>query len=184
MYIVQATRNGTGLPTFFLSGDVQGILTPEAAARVALDILTPHGSTLTFLRETMTGTLEAVVTGVREVGEHSYATGDVTYHVHAAVADDVLTTSESPTVALRQRLDRLYTEDAPRHETERVYAAELEAHSVAYAVAADAPGLRKDAARYLLAESIRLPREAGLHIDRADILEQASTGRTRQAVTA
>ena len=77
------------------------------------------------------------------------------------------------TYATRSALDAAFMAGAPRHETERLYAADLEATSVAYAVAADAVGLRKDAARYLLAESIRLHQEAGRHIDRADELEDA-----------
>jgi hypothetical protein len=53
----------------------------------------------------------------------------------------------------------------------RAYAADLTGTAKAYAIAADAPGLRKDAARYLFAESMRLLREAGHNIDRADDME-------------
>lgn len=158
IYIIQASRGGRQLPSFLVDGNTLGILDPAMAARRGLDVIASGEGT--YLRESGFGSLEAIV-------------GEVTYHVHAAVADDVLSTTERPTVALRQRLDQLARENAPSHQRERVYAAELEAHSVAYAVAADAPGLRKDCARYLYAESLRLHQEAGLHQDRADTLESA-----------
>ena len=50
------------------------------------------------------------------------------------------------------------------------YAERLEATSKAYAIAADAPGLRKDAARYLYSECLRLHAQAGIVVDRADHL--------------
>lgn len=53
----------------------------------------------------------------------------------------------------------------------RLYGRDLRATAQAYAVAADAPGLRKDAARYLFQESERLFREGGAALDRADDLE-------------
>jgi hypothetical protein len=55
----------------------------------------------------------------------------------------------------------------------RLYAKNLLATSEAYIVAADAPGLRKDAARYLYTESVRLHREAMAAFGRADELEVA-----------
>lgn len=68
-----------------------------------------------------------------------------------------------------------YPEPAPAEprpsDTYRAYADDLDAHSRAYAMAADAKGLRKDAARFLYAESLRLHSEAGIVRDRADELE-------------
>lgn len=75
------------------------------------------------------------------------------------------------TLTTRQALDAALAAGAPRHETERLYAADLIATSEAYAVAADAPGLSTQASRHLYRESIRLHHEAGLHLDRADELE-------------
>jgi hypothetical protein len=54
----------------------------------------------------------------------------------------------------------------------RAYGINLRATAKAYAVAADAPGLRKDAARYLFSESMRLMREGGAALDRADEMER------------
>jgi hypothetical protein len=59
----------------------------------------------------------------------------------------------------------------PASERMRLYGRDLRATAQAYAVAADAPGLRKDAAKYLFAESMRLTREGGAALDRADELE-------------
>lgn len=63
--------------------------------------------------------------------------------------------------------------DTPQHVRHRLYAQDLRCTAEAYAVAADAPGLRKDAARYLFAESVRLTRESGLWSDYADEQENA-----------
>lgn len=63
----------------------------------------------------------------------------------------------------------------------REYADRLRKTSEAYAIAADATGLRKDAARYLYNESLRLHRESGLWSDYADELE--STEATLAAQT-
>lgn len=71
--------------------------------------------------------------------------------------------------AEREALNRA---DTPEHERVRLYARDLRSTAEAYAVAADAPGLRKDAARYLYAESMRLTRESGFYFDRADELER------------
>jgi len=60
--------------------------------------------------------------------------------------------------------------DTTRGERMRLYAKTLRATAEAYACAADAPGLRKDAARYLYAESMRLTRESGAALDAADDL--------------
>jgi hypothetical protein len=61
-------------------------------------------------------------------------------------------------------------------ESRREYAERLEATSKAYATAADAVGLRKDAARYLYSEALRLHREAVANMDRADEIESDTTG--------
>jgi hypothetical protein len=61
--------------------------------------------------------------------------------------------------------------NTPVNERIRLYARRLREHAECYAVAADAPGLRKDAARYLYAESTRLTRESGLWFDKADELD-------------
>jgi hypothetical protein len=65
--------------------------------------------------------------------------------------------------------------DAAARESDRMraYAADLEATSRAYVIAADAPGLRRDCARYLYSESLRLHRESGAAEDRADDLERS-----------
>ena len=73
-YIVQASRGAKQLPTFFLDANVQGITSPAMAARIALDTIASGEQT--YLRETLTGSLEAIVRGV-------------TYHVHAAEAEDM-----------------------------------------------------------------------------------------------
>ena len=39
MYQVQANRNGVELPTFFLSADVQGIVSNDHARRIAMDVI-------------------------------------------------------------------------------------------------------------------------------------------------
>jgi hypothetical protein len=59
----------------------------------------------------------------------------------------------------------------PEHERTRLYARDMRYRAEAYALAADAPGLRKDAARFLYAESVRLTHESGLWLDHADYLE-------------
>jgi hypothetical protein len=71
------------------------------------------------------------------------------------------------------RKDAMMIDDVNARESDRMreYALSLETHSKAYAMAADAPGLRKDAARFLFNESMRLHREFGAAIDRADNLE-------------
>jgi len=38
-YQIQASRNGVQLPTFYLNSDVQGIMDPLTAAKVASDVL-------------------------------------------------------------------------------------------------------------------------------------------------
>ena len=63
--------------------------------------------------------------------------------------------------------------NTPQHERQRLYGRKLLATSEAYATAADAVGLRKDAARYLLAESLRLHTEGLLALDWADQMEEA-----------
>jgi hypothetical protein len=54
-------------------------------------------------------------------------------------------------------------------ERSRLYAKRLYFTAQSYAIAADAVGLRKDAAKYLYAESLRLHREAGIAADLADV---------------
>ena len=65
----------------------------------------------------------------------------------------------------------LNSTDTPEAERMRLYGRDLRATAAAYAVAADAPGLRKDAARFLYAESVRLHNEGGHALDRADQME-------------
>jgi hypothetical protein len=84
-YIVQASRGGSQLPTFFLDGDMLGIVDVAVAARRGLDVITPHGTSgaINYLRETMLGSLEAL------------DINDVAYHVHASVAEAALTAQDS-----------------------------------------------------------------------------------------
>lgn len=70
----------------------------------------------------------------------------------------------------------------PEHERMRLYGRDLRATSQAYAVAADAPGLRKDAARFLFQESLRLDREGMAALERADAME--TQDRIREEVRA
>jgi len=70
----------------------------------------------------------------------------------------------------RHQLNRVST---PEHTRARLYGRDLLATADCYTRAADAVGLRKDAARYLANEGARLHREGMLWLDRADELEGA-----------
>jgi hypothetical protein len=62
-------------------------------------------------------------------------------------------------------------EHAARVAATRAYSRELARVARCYEEAATAPGLRKDAARYLVSEAERLTRESRANADRADELE-------------
>ena len=81
----------------------------------------------------------------------------------------------------RDTMNRVST---PRSEATRLYARDLMATADAYLKAADAPGMRKDASKYLASEAARLHREARLHLDRADNLEldESLAARVRHTV--
>jgi hypothetical protein len=66
--------------------------------------------------------------------------------------------------------DALNNSGTSQEERHRLYAQDLRHTGECYAVAADAPGLRKDAARYLYQESMRLINEANIYQDRLEAL--------------